>query len=152
MVEASAFFDSGHNLISIFGEWPSFHDVEVTEVHLWRGDVKAGDWDDSNVFPLLTVIVRILEATQPNAVGDAGRDVLAKLRFHDVDDLKIEEFNHQNSILGISIESHERGTFANGDKLPPHFIITFESAFGMRARFRCSRGEIVEAKRVSDHS
>ena len=112
MVEASVFFDAGQKLTSIFGEWPSFHDAEVTDVHLWRGDVKAGDWDDSNVFPVLTIEVRILEATQPGAVGDSGRDVLAKLRFHDVDDLKIEGFNHQNAILGISIAARDRGTLS----------------------------------------
>ena len=150
MVEASVFFDAGQKLTSIFGEWPSFHDAEVTDVHLWRGGVKAGDWDDSNVFPVLTIKVRILEATQPGAVGDSGRDVLAKLRFHDVDDLKIEGFNHQNAILGISVAARDRGTYANGEKLPPDFAVILERAFGMAASFRCSRAEVVEAKRVSE--
>jgi hypothetical protein len=49
MVEASVFFGASQKLTSIFGgEWPSFHDAELTDVHLWRGDVKAGDWEDSN--------------------------------------------------------------------------------------------------------
>jgi hypothetical protein len=33
------------------------HDTEVTDVHLWRGHVKARDWDAGNVFPVLTIIV-----------------------------------------------------------------------------------------------
>jgi hypothetical protein len=151
MVEASVFFAASEKLTSVFGgEWPSFHDAEVTDVHLWRGDVKAGDWDDNNVFPVMTINVRILEATQPGAVGDSGRDVLAKLRFHDIDDLKIEGFNHQNAIHGFSIEARDRGTYANGEKLPPDFIVILERAFGMAASFRCSRAEVVEAKRVSE--
>ena len=92
----------------------------------------------------------ILEATQPGAVGDSGRDVHAKLRFHDVDDLKIEGFNHQNAIHGFSIAVRDRGTYANGEKLPPDFIVIFERACGMAASFHCSRGEVVEAKRVSE--
>ncbi len=150
MVEAAVFFGGSQKLTSIFGEWPSFHDAEVTDVHMWRGNVKAGGWDDSNVFPVITIDVRILEATQPGGVGDSGRDVLAKLRFHDVDDLKIEGFNHQNAILGFSIAARDRGTYANGEKLPPDFIVIFERAFGMAASFRCSRAEVVEAKRVSE--
>lgn len=150
MFSAAAIFAGSQKITLIFGEWPSFHDAEVTHVHLWRGDVKPGDWDDSNVFPVLTIVVRILEATQPGAVGDPGRDVIAKLQFNDVDDVRIVGSNHQNAIQGFSVEERDRGAFSNGEKLPPDFAVTFESAFGMGASFRCSGGEVVEATRVSD--
>jgi hypothetical protein len=150
MSDAASLFDGNQILTSIFGEWPSFHDAEVIDVQLWRGDVKPGEWDDSNVFPVLTVKVRILEATQPGATGDSGRDVLATLRFHDVDDVKIEGFNHQNAILGISIVQRERGKFASGEDLPPDLVVIFEPAFGVAASFRCRRAEILAALRASD--
>jgi hypothetical protein len=150
MSDAASLFDGNQILTSIFGEWPSFHDAEVIDVQLWRGDVKPGEWDDSNVFPVLTVKVRILEATQPGATGDSGRDVLATLRFHDVDDVKIEGFNHQNAILGISIVQRERGKFASGEDLPPDLVVIFEPAFGVAASFRCRRAEILDALRASD--
>jgi hypothetical protein len=58
---------NSQKLTSAFGNWPSFHDAEVMDLHFWRGDVKSGDWDERNVFPALTVKIRILEATQPEA-------------------------------------------------------------------------------------
>jgi hypothetical protein len=150
MPDAASLFDENQILTSIFGEWPSFHDAEVIDVHLWRGDVKPGDWDDSNVFPVLTVKVRILEATQPGATGDSGRDVLATLRFHDVDNVSIDGFNHQNAIMGIFIVPRERGQYAGGEDLPPDLVVAFEPAFGIAASFRCSRAEVLEARRASD--
>jgi hypothetical protein len=149
MPETALLFDGNQILTSIFGEWPSFHDAEVIDVHLWRGDVKPGDWDDSNVFPVLTIKVRILEATQPGAIGDSARDVLATFRFHDVDDVKIDGFNHQNAILGISIVPRERGQFTSGENLPPYLAVTFEPAFGIACSFRCGRAEILDARRIS---
>src|SRR5437867_948381 len=72
--------EKSEKLTSIFGSWPSFHDAEVIDLYYWRGDVRPGDWDDRNVFPVLTVKVLILEATQARAT-DAGHDTLATLRF-----------------------------------------------------------------------
>jgi hypothetical protein len=91
-----------------------------------------------------------LEATQPDATDDSGRDGLATLRFHDVDNVSIDGFNHQNAIAGISIVPRERGQYAGGENLPPDLVVTFEPAFGIAASFRCSRAEVLEARRASD--
>jgi hypothetical protein len=80
----------------------------------------------------------------------SGRDVLATLRFQDVDDVKIEGFNHQNAVLGISVVLRERGKFASGEDLSPDLVVTFEPAFGIAASFRCRRAEILDARRASD--
>jgi len=118
---------AGHErLTSKFGRWPSFHDAEVVDLHLWRGEVKPGEWDDSNVFPVLTVKLRILEATQIGAT-DAGHDVLATLRFHDVDDLKLEGFNHVNQIVELSLSIQPRGAFTDGSPLPPYIVVEFKA-------------------------
>jgi len=127
-----------------FGVWPSFHDAEVIELIYWRGDVKPGDWDDSNVFPTLTVKLRLLQATQPGAPVTKP-DILTTLRFHDVDDFKMDGFNHVNEIVELSVRSEERGTFTNGEKLPPYLVVSFERGFGMTASFRCFRIEILDA-------
>jgi hypothetical protein len=103
MGEIESLIQGSEKLTSVFDGWPSFHDAEVVDLHIWRGEVKGGDWDDSNVFPVLTITVRILEATQPDATGEPDRDVLATFRFHDVDDLILQGFNHQNAILGITV-------------------------------------------------
>jgi hypothetical protein len=136
--------ENHEKLTNHFGCWPSFHDAEVIDLHYWRGDIKPGDWDDSNVFPVLTVQVLILRATQRD--HDSGKpDILTTLRFYDVEDFKMEGFNHVNQIVDFSVTSQERGVFANGDKLPPWLLISFKQGFGISTAFRCFRVEILEA-------
>lgn len=148
MDSIESLIQDSQKLTAMFGGWPSFHDAEVIDLHFWRGDIKLGDWDDRNVFPVLTIKVQVLEATQPGATH-AGHDVLATLRFHDVDDFKMEGFNHENAILKLSIIVQERGTFTNGERLPPHLVVEFQRAFGMSASFRCFRIEVVDAVRCT---
>ena len=100
MNSIESLIQSSQKLTAFFGGWPSFHDAEVVDLHFWRGDIKQGDWDDSNIFPVLTIKVHVLEATQQSATH-AGNDILATLRFHDVNDFKMEGFNHQNAILSF---------------------------------------------------
>ena len=130
------------------GCWPSFHDAEVVELHYWRGEVAPGDWVDSNIFPRLTVKLRILEATQTNAAG-SGSDVLATLRFHDVSDFSMKDFNHVNQIVDLSIGTEERGHFSSGGRLPPYIVVSFEPGFGMQGRFRCFGIEVLDATPVN---
>ena len=133
-------------LTSLFGgNWPSFHDAEVVDLHFWRGIVRPGNWDDRNIFPVLTLNVRILEATQPGA-RHAGNDVLATLRFRDVDQFKLHRFDHMNSFLGLLIKEHDREKEESRESLPPTFIVDLESF----ASFRCFDIEILEAVPVKD--
>lgn len=126
-------------LTSIFGYWPSFHDAEVIEFNLWRGDV---DPDVGRyVFPVLTTKVHLWELTsEVNAQGYlvSRHHTLATLRFHEVDELKMADFNHQNAILGLNITTEERA-----DSGPHGFRVAFDPAFGMGAVFHCARIEVV---------
>lgn len=126
--------------------WPCFHDAEIVEVHLWRGHLYPGDWDDRNVFPILTLKVLILEATQPGATG-SGNDLLATLRFYDVDSIRLQVFNHNNSIVGFKLRQRKRGFYTNGELLPPSLLVTVEQGFGLFAYFSCARMEVVAAER-----
>ena len=36
-----SFIDGSEKLVRIFGYWPSFHDAEVIDLHLWREVVEA---------------------------------------------------------------------------------------------------------------
>jgi hypothetical protein len=144
MPSIEPFIQNSQKLTAFFGSWPSFDDSEVIECHFWRGDVKLGEWDDRNVFPVLTVKLRILEATQPKA-AHAGQDVLVTLRFHDVDGVKMDRFNHMNAIRELSISKQERGTFTSGEKLPPYLVVQFEPGSGIMMSFRCFRIEVVDA-------
>ncbi len=131
-------------LTDIFGRWPTFHDAEVIEVHLWRGDVRPGDWDDRNVFPVLTAKIHIF------IENPGSQHTLATLRFEDVDDLKMEGFNHENAILGLSISIQERGKFESGEDLPPYLVVQFQRGFGISASFRCFRIEVIDAVRCGE--
>ena len=128
-------------LTGIFGYWPTFHDAEIVELQLWRGDV----YPDTKkyVFPVLTVKLHVWELT--SEVDTAGYLVLRKhtlttLRFHDVLDLRIDGFNQQNSILELSI-ARKQNTEGPGRT----FTVNFDPAFGMGAEFTCSRIEVVDA-------
>ncbi len=125
------------------GNWPSFHDAEVLDVHLWRGWLKPGaGWDSRNVFPRVTLKIRILEATQSGATGH-GHDILATFRFHDVDTITIEHFDHINIIDEFHVESQERGTYRDGTPLPPYLTVRIGGS--LEVAFRCFRIEVVEA-------
>jgi hypothetical protein len=149
MLAIESLIQDSQKLTALCGTWPSFHDAEVIDLHLWRGDVKPGDWDDRNVFPVLTVKLRVLEATQPGATH-SGKDVLVTLRFYDVDNFKMDRFDHMNMICELSISTQERGTFTNGAGLPPYLIVNFEPGAGIRMSFRCFRIGVVDAVRCEN--
>ena len=91
-------------LTSIFGGWPSFHDAEVTEIHLDRGEVNQ---DTATFeFPVLTIKLVLWNLTsRVNANGylETEHHTLAILQFSDVENLAMSGFNHQNAIMGLQI-------------------------------------------------
>lgn len=139
MSDITLLIKGSEKLTRIYGGWPSFHDAEVVDLYYWRGQVKPGDWDDSNVFPVLTIKIHIF------IESPTSQHTLATLRFEDVDDFKMEGFNHQNAILGLLISIQERGTFTTGERLPPYLVVEIQRAFGMSASFRCFKIEVVDA-------
>jgi hypothetical protein len=132
---------NSQKLTKAFGNWPSFHDAEVIDLHFWRGVVKPGDWDDSNVLPVLTVKIRVLEATQPSA-NHAGDDILATIRFHAVCDFEMERFDTINQIVELCISTE--CVNAAGECLPSYFVVRFESPCSMKASFRCIHIEVID--------
>jgi len=142
MPNIESLIQNSQKLTEFFGCWPSFHDADVIDLHFWRGDVKPGDWDPRNIFPVLTVKVRVLAATP----------ILATLRFHDVDDFKMQGFNHMNGINDLSVSIQERGTFTTGERLPPWLVVEFQRGDGMSASFRCFRIECEFRRKVARQS
>jgi hypothetical protein len=138
--------EGSQRITDIFGYWPSFHDAEIIDFHLWRGEVDSGR--SSYVFPVLTLLVNLWELT--NEVDAEGflvcrHHTLAKLRFHHVDDLVMQGFNHQNAIFHLAIEHAVRPTGPS-----PHFSVHLEPAFGIDASFTCLRIEVIEARRCAE--
>lgn len=141
-----ALIQGSEKLTGIFGYWPSFHDALVFDLHFWRGDVNpdAGRY----VFPVLTVKLKVWELTRETDSRGylvLRHHTLTTLRFHDVDGFKMEGFNHQNQIFGLSVTNQEA---VAGRR--PAFIVEFEEAFGMSASFKCGRVEVVDAAPCAD--
>jgi len=144
--DIQAFIEGSQKLIDIFGYWPSFHDAEILELTFWRGEMEpeAGRC----VFPVLRVALHVWELTnQTNPQGSLviRHHTLTKLRFHDVNDFRMEGFNHQNTILGLSVTRKERSQGPS-----PIFVVHFDPAFGMGAAFTCMRVEVLEAVPCSE--
>ena len=133
--------EGSERLLGIFGYWPSFHDAEVIELHFWRGD--ANPDSGSYHLPILTVKLHVWEIT--NNVDDEGyfervKHTLTTIRFHDVDEFKMEGFNHQNAILGLHIAEQQ------GSQGPAAVLsVNFRPAFGMMAEFTCLRIGLLDA-------
>jgi len=142
MTAPAAIVEHSERLTRIFGEWPSFHDAEVIELHLWRGDV---DPDRERwIFPVLTVKLHVHELTdQTDANGYliTLHHTLVTLRFHDVEEnVEIGGFNHQNAIYELIITRETRDSGPS-----PYLQVEFVQSFGVGARFRCRRVEVLAA-------
>ncbi len=112
-------------LISVHGCWPSFHDAEILDFHIWRNHGAI-----SLEYPILTTKVHVFIG-KPDT-----QHALTTLRFERVQDLTMHGFNHQNSVYGISIQPRSNGGFS----------ICFDSALGMGASFDCSVISVVDAQ------
>lgn len=124
-------------LTSIFGGWPSFHDAEIAEIHLDRGEVNQAT--ETFEFPIMTVKLVLWNLTsRVNANGylETERHTLAILQFSDVDNLTMSGFNYQNAIMGLQIERQ-------GNEGRTEFKVTFDPAFGMGCEFSCGSIEVL---------
>src|SRR5688572_22897955 len=87
-------------LTSIFGCRPSFHDAEVVWLRFDRNATPLGDG------PTVEALIHVFKIT--NEVSAEGNyvlqdHVLVHLRFARVMELKVDGFNHQNALFGLSI-------------------------------------------------
>jgi hypothetical protein len=133
--------EGSEKLTRIFGRWPSFHDAEVLDVSLWRGDVNPEQ--NRYVFPVLTATMHLWEMTKevdPRGFFVLRDHTLATLRFHEVQDLRMEGFNYQNAIFELSISRLERTQPPS-----PYFAVEMEPSFGVGASFTCLRVEVSDA-------
>ena len=141
MSEIAPLIVGSEKLTSVFGQWPSFHDAEVHELHFQRGHIDT----DAKVyeFPCLTLKLHLWLTT--NDINQEGyyvsiKHTLTTMKFDNVDNFKMEGFNHQNAIFGLGIEQKTR------DEGPtPYFAVDFEPSHGIDATFTCLRIEIAEA-------
>ena len=135
------FIKGSEKLLQVFGYWPSFHDAEIINLHLWRGNVDP----ERNLyqFPVLTLDVHHWELTKE--VDAKGYFVLqhhtrTTLTFSDVQTVELNGFNQQNAILSLYIKRLERAEMPS-----PYFSVEVQAAFGLDASFTCLGVEVTSA-------
>lgn len=119
------------------GVWPNFHDAEVHNLNIWRGDVRPED----NVWigPVVEVCFELCALETP---------YLVVLKFHDCDAIRMQEFNHQNAVYDLSFTFEARGVDNHGNPLTPNILVRFEEAFGVVLCFKCFRVQAVERREI----
>jgi hypothetical protein len=142
VTDIDALIDGSNKLTEIFGYWPSFHDAEVIDLQLWRGDVDPAR--NSWILPVLTVKLHVWEfgpELDPRGYYLLHHSTLTTLRFHDVDQFRLNGFNHQNPIFGLQISRQERA-----DGPSPFFAVELQAVGldNIEASFHCSKVEVVD--------
>ena len=119
--------------ILVDGGWPNFHDAEVHSLNIWRGDVRP----DDNVWigPVIEASFELCALKNP---------FIAVLKFHDCEEIRLQEFNHQNAVYDLQFAFIDRGRDLQGQPLTPYILVKFEQAFGVELSFRCFRIEVRE--------
>ena len=121
------------------GKWPNFHDAELHNLNIWRGDVRPDD--NVCIGPVIEAIFELCALKNPYIVV---------LRFHDCDSIRMEEFNHQNAVYDLKFAFEARGFCKDGGPLTPHIAVSFEQAFGVALSFKCFRVQAVERREVDN--
>ncbi len=110
--ESDKLVEASERLTSIFGCWPSFHDAEVIEFNLWRGDVDADA--QRYVFPTLTTKIHLWELTSDLDVRGyyiLRHQTLVTLRFHDISELQMQGSTTRMRFLGYRSPLHRSTVF-----------------------------------------
>ena len=87
-----------NQLAEWFGYWPSFHDAEVTEVHFARSGfswLKIHTWHTTNDVDSSNYFI-------------TNKDVVVMFKLSDVQELELNEFNHQNVIFRLALKPAEQ--------------------------------------------
>jgi hypothetical protein len=110
-------------LTAHYGRWPSFHDAEVLNLQLNRGE--------GGQPPSLTLTCLLVDRP-----AIQGAPLLVTMSFHQVDELELSGFNEQNALFDLTLTLAERLIEVN-----------LESSYGLSASFSCARVEIVDVHR-----
>lgn len=138
------FIQNSALVTNVFGYWPTFHDAEVINLSLDRGLFEPEA--QSFLMPFLIVSIEHWELT--SEVNAKGYFVLRKrtistLRFNEVDQLHLENFNHQNAIYGLTLNRLEEDGRTT-------FNVEFEGAHGIDATFQCGSIEVLTVRPLTE--
>lgn len=108
----------------IYGQWPSFHDAEIHELKLSRSKDKR----DACLELVIHTFHSTME-TDENGYYKTIHNYLVSLRFENITNLKLEDFNHQNVLWGLDFQEAE----INSNLIK----VNMETSYGCRGEFLC---------------
>jgi len=124
--------EAHETVLKAFGYWPAFHDAEVRSLVLDRNGALFDKVADARV----DLYLHALEWTK--AEKPMFNHHLVHLRFHDVEELALQGFNHQNAIFELKIEEHIRHP-----ETPRQLKVTLLPAFGLAGSFCAASGRVL---------
>jgi hypothetical protein len=124
--------ENGNLLTDIFGRWPSFHDAEVVRIALDRHDT-----------PYLEAAIHVFEMTSQveNGAYVLKNHILATLRFIEIYELKLEDFNSQNVLSGLNNRDISKRQMER-----INFEVSFGGTFGVSADLQCNAIRVESAE------
>ena len=100
-------------LLDKFGFFPNFHDAEVVSIKLYREDVTAS---------IRLLVPNYIEKEYTGLV-----DVV--LSFFNIENLRLEDFNHQKVVSSLTFEEMVERTLYSEDEVP-RIHVDLDTLFG----------------------
>jgi Immunity protein 50 len=117
-------------IVAAFGKWPTFHDSEVVSIFLERDAGKENT--PAQMFVKLHAFRIEVGPDDPER-----NNSLVTFLFKGLEQLKLMDFNHQNAINGIAID-----TLTSEELQRQVFKVTFQQGFGLYCEFHCDEIEV----------
>ena len=119
------------------GDWLNFHDAEINDFKIWRGDIRPED--GVYIGPQITIQMELCALENPIAVV---------FRFEDCENVRMSGFNNQNPIMDLVFRIEERGNLKDGTPMTPYINVHFLPAWKFELSFKCFG---VSVERIADH-
>jgi hypothetical protein len=121
-------------LTDIFGRFPSFHDAEVISLKLDRGDRES--------LATMELTIHVFEMTSDIVENRyvLKNHTLVNFQFHEVVELELEGFNHQNVLQDLSIVDIRHRQLER-----IKFEVTIPGNFGLQGKFMCRSIRVLSA-------
>lgn len=118
------------------GVWPNFHDAEVIDLQLWRGNVDPDR--EKYTFPQITAKVELCALEHP---------FMVTLKFLDCTSVMLSGFNHQNPIMDLRFLLEKRGMMTDGQPMPPYIVVEFVPCLEFSLFLKCSGVQVINVDR-----
>jgi len=106
--------NGSNNILDANKEWPNFHDSEVRDFNIVRGEVNP----DKGIYTGPQITTRLMLC----ALKDPYEVIFS---FLDCQDIVMTDFGNENPIMDLTIELKERGYLTDGNKMSPYIVVNF---------------------------